>query len=681
MAMSATAHPGPEPTALAAAFYYASIGLHVVPISPGKKHPPIPGWQDAATTDPDTITNWWTGLYRDHGVGIVTGPRSGVWVLDIDVSDGKPGRENLDQLLAQHGPLPVTVTAATGSGGRHFLFRWDPDRPVTNGHATQLPAGLDIRGHGGQIVVAPTIHPNGQPYLWRPGRAPWETVVADGPDWLYGLLHRPPPEPTPYTQPSTAAGPDDSAAAWLRQQHDWHQVLDRDGWTEHSRRGDDTYWTRPGKNPRDGHSAVLHGTDGPLVIFTTEIPPGLANAGRATTDGSGISVSMFGYLAGTRYGGDRSACARDARLAIRAIDRPATGLRLPTPTDSPTEPGQEPEPPGPSTLHDYEVDWDDLWEVDADASEWLAEPLIPAGSKVTHIYAPRAEGKSALSLYVAAAIATGRPVLDRPLGQPLRVAYIDVEMSRTELRDYLEEYGYGPDTDLANLRYLVDAPIPYLDTVEGGLEVVRWVEAVAPDVVFVDSITSVLQGEENSNDAYQRLFNFTIAPLKRAGIPTVWTGNSGKDREKGSRGGSRKEDLMDCIWRMERQDGGVINLHNTKRRASWIPQKLVLQRDVADNGLITYTVPEGDVNEIPVGAMDVARLIDALELPLDVATRTAARALRESGQGRRMEVIRGALKYRRWAAAKRGLTAGPTPGPTPGPTFGTHADPGGLDGF
>ena len=130
-----------------------------------------------------------------------------------------------------------------------------------------------------------------------------------------------------------------------------------------------------------------------------------------------------------------------------------------------------------------------------------------------------------LSLYVAAAIATGRPVLDRPSGNPLRVAYIDVEMSRTELRDYLEEYGYGPDTDLANLRYLVDAPIPYLDTIEGGLEVVRWVEAVDPDVVFVDSITSVLQGEENSNDAYQRLFNFTIAPINAFRSGTLMCAN------------------------------------------------------------------------------------------------------------------------------------------------------------
>lgn len=318
-----------------AAHTYAALGWRVLPITPGRKHPPIQGWQDAATTSPDVIDSWWTGLYRDHGVGIATGPGTGVWVLDIDVSDGKPGRANLQALEAEHGPLPRTVAAATGSGGRHLLFAWDPARPVTNGDAAHLPAGLDIRGHGGQIVVAPTVHPSGTPYTWVPGREPGRCPVAPAPDWLYHIIHPPtPPAPAPAPVPSSTGDPGDSAAEWLRQQHTWADVLERDGWTVHSQRGDDTYWTRPGKNPRDGHSAVQHG-DGALVIWTTEIPAGLTTAGRPTADGSGLAVSLFGYLAGTRYGGDRSACARDARLAINALQRPAAGLHVPAPMHTP----------------------------------------------------------------------------------------------------------------------------------------------------------------------------------------------------------------------------------------------------------------------------------------------------------------------------------------------------------
>ena len=53
-----------EPTTLDIALGYAAKGWRVLPITPGKKHPPINAWQDAATTDTDIIVSWFTGLYR-----------------------------------------------------------------------------------------------------------------------------------------------------------------------------------------------------------------------------------------------------------------------------------------------------------------------------------------------------------------------------------------------------------------------------------------------------------------------------------------------------------------------------------------------------------------------------------------------------------------------------------------
>ena len=93
---------GPVPThdadPLAAALAYAARGLRVLPIVPGKKHPPISAWQTAATTDPGTIEAWWTGPYSGHGVGIATGAGSGIWVLDIDDYDAY---RDLDTPLVQ----------------------------------------------------------------------------------------------------------------------------------------------------------------------------------------------------------------------------------------------------------------------------------------------------------------------------------------------------------------------------------------------------------------------------------------------------------------------------------------------------------------------------------------------------------------------------------------------------
>src|SRR5690606_6332748 len=115
-------------------------------------------------------------------------------------------------------------------------------------------------------------------YAWEHGYAPWETPVAVAPDWLLELVREPdptPPSPTPAPVPSTShttTSAGETIFDLLKAGWDWRTELLGRGWTEQRTHGDDTYWTRPGKSPRDGHSAVLHGTQGPLVIFTAEIP-------------------------------------------------------------------------------------------------------------------------------------------------------------------------------------------------------------------------------------------------------------------------------------------------------------------------------------------------------------------------------------------------------------------------
>ena len=55
---------------LDAALDLAQRGFHVIPIIPGEKYPPITKWQDHATVDPTTITEWWTTKYTNYGIGI-----------------------------------------------------------------------------------------------------------------------------------------------------------------------------------------------------------------------------------------------------------------------------------------------------------------------------------------------------------------------------------------------------------------------------------------------------------------------------------------------------------------------------------------------------------------------------------------------------------------------------------
>jgi len=152
--------------------------------SPGK-HPRTQHGLHDATLDPVDVRGWWA-RWPDANVGVVTGARSGLLVLDIDLPHGPASLARIEATL---GPLPVTCEQRTGSGGRQLLFA-HPAEPV--GNRARLLPGIDVRGDGGYIVVPPSQHATGEPYRWT-GRTP----VAPAPDWLVALLTREPVAHTP----------------------------------------------------------------------------------------------------------------------------------------------------------------------------------------------------------------------------------------------------------------------------------------------------------------------------------------------------------------------------------------------------------------------------------------------------------------------------------------------------
>lgn len=147
------------------------------------KHPRLAEWTTEATDDANTLREWWE-QWPEANLGVATGEASGFFVLDVDPAHG--GVDALAELLAQHGPLPLTTEQATGSGGSHYLFALPEGRSITNS-ASKVGRGLDIRGDGGQIVVAPSRSARGQ-YRWV--RPPWETPPAEAPAWLLAALSR-----------------------------------------------------------------------------------------------------------------------------------------------------------------------------------------------------------------------------------------------------------------------------------------------------------------------------------------------------------------------------------------------------------------------------------------------------------------------------------------------------------
>jgi hypothetical protein len=300
-----------DTTTLDTARQIAAHGIRVVPIKPGEKRPPMPRWQDAATSDASLITTWFTGPYRGHGLGVATGRVTNevhLFVLDVDDhGNGASGFDSLEDLVARYGPLPDTVEVLTGSGGKHLYF-WSPVE-IRNDAGKKLGPGLDIRGEGGQVVAPPTIHPNGRPYEWSIGYGIDEIAIADAPEWLIAkLTHTPAPTvPTPRTTDPFLAG--DSIADAYTASTTWDELLGADGWTL-SRIDTDgiQHWVRPGKNPSDGTSATVNykGLD-ILKVFTSSIawlPEGV--------------YTRFRYYAHRHHGGDMSAAARTLAGTVTA---------------------------------------------------------------------------------------------------------------------------------------------------------------------------------------------------------------------------------------------------------------------------------------------------------------------------------------------------------------------------
>src|SRR5690348_6834195 len=98
------------------AVFYAKHGWPVFPL-----HGKIPfkdsqGYKDA-TINEETIRIWWT-THPTANIGLATGQRSGIIVLDIDPPEGY---FNLKELQSTHALLPDTRRVRTANKGLHYF--------------------------------------------------------------------------------------------------------------------------------------------------------------------------------------------------------------------------------------------------------------------------------------------------------------------------------------------------------------------------------------------------------------------------------------------------------------------------------------------------------------------------------------------------------------------------------
>lgn len=294
------------------------------------------------------------------------------------------------------------------------------------------------------------------------------------------------------------------------------------------------------------------------------------------------------------------------------------------------------------------IDWYEFWAEDHKAEDWLAWPILPAGRQIA-LYAPPKTGKSILTLAVVAALASGRPILGNPAQPPAHVLYLDYEMTKADLFERLESLGYGPPgtprSPWEHLHYASLPSLPPLNTPQGAKAVARLAELTQAKAVVVDTTGRALDGDENDSGPYRDFARHTGLALKQMGVALLRTDHAGKDKDKGQRGSSAKNDDVDAVLRLDLAEDGY-SLIRTHSRVPWVPDRVLITRVHTPEGVTEFRASQHEKGW-PAGTKECADDLDELFAPEDVTTRAAQVLLREAGKGRRRAVVTAAVEYRR----------------------------------
>lgn len=180
---------------LETAVLLARSGMAVHWLHPRSKVPLLPGYQLRPWTAPDVLLRQWYQF----------GPRPGCGELNLGLHTGRVAGAacpvvalDLDSLPARDwadAHIPLSPVRNLSPKGEHRLYRHPAGVVVRNRVKVRVHGqriDLDLRGDGGNLAIAPSIHPSGVPYV---AAVPWKPdVLAAMPLWDPAWI---PSEPEP----------------------------------------------------------------------------------------------------------------------------------------------------------------------------------------------------------------------------------------------------------------------------------------------------------------------------------------------------------------------------------------------------------------------------------------------------------------------------------------------------
>lgn len=161
--MDSSTHPSRDDL-LAHAQADLARGYYSVRLAPGKKRPSERGWNTLRLDGDALKAAFEGGENRGRLLGLPMTPESGlsgygVCVdLDCDESIG---------LAAELLPETSEVGGRSGAPQSHWFFRTDTAPRTLRLSGPDKTRYVELLAQGSQVVVPPSVHPSGEPYVWE----------------------------------------------------------------------------------------------------------------------------------------------------------------------------------------------------------------------------------------------------------------------------------------------------------------------------------------------------------------------------------------------------------------------------------------------------------------------------------------------------------------------------------
>jgi archaellum biogenesis ATPase FlaH len=432
---------------LEAALAWEAAGCSVIPVRADGSKKPAVEWKkyQSVRASREQITEWFTS--NDYGIAVVCGAISGnleLAELEARATNGESFDkiqevadaefDNWDKWVLGHR----TYAEHTPSGGIHLLYRIGDgvvpgNTKLANNAANECLS--ETRGEGGYVIVAPSggkVHATGEDWRAINGCLPAgiKTIPFSLRNELHGVLkkaldERPaPPVPAQKSTLITTRNPgDETPADHFDRVTSWAEILEPAGWIYHHHEGQEDFWTRPGKDPKLGHSASTGYADDKDRMYVWSSSSQLP---------TGEPMSKFFVYAFLNFP-DMATAAASLRRQGFGTDRP---LEYPDPSFSDifevSDQAKSPEKPVAATESSEPSGARVLRLTPASAFtikrvKWLWTDRIPVG-EITVMPGREGTGKSTLLAKICADITNGE-MDGEYFGTPRNVIYIANEDS------------------------------------------------------------------------------------------------------------------------------------------------------------------------------------------------------------------------------------------------------------